>query len=243
MKNTIQKSILFVAILAGVFGTTDAFAMSTTWDVTSSGGGVYSGSGFGNTLTYTSDAEKLIVSSYADTGAGAAFETGKVTAWSVGLGTCNQAEGLYCGNPEHQVDNAGQHDWVLFLTNYTTSFDSITIDPYGTWDRDVSYWIGTINPSLDLSGYSYGDLAGLGFGAENQIDNSPSYQAITLALNGDVGNALLIGAQTGDQHCDIDRFKIRDLTTTPSSTVPEPATLMLFGTGLVGLIRSRRKNA
>ena len=212
-------------------------------------GGVTSGSSFGNSITFTSGDVTLKATSWADTGANDTFESARIRSWaSYGLGSCNRNEGSNCSNPEHQFDNYGDHDYALFVLTGGTSevlFNTITLDPYNTWDRDVSFWIGTIDPGLDLTGYDKMDLAMLGFGAQMDVFNSRSSAAIEIALNNISGNALLIAPnadQTSTYYRHVDRFKITGLEAEEMARVPEPATMFLFGGGLLGgaLIRKRR---
>jgi len=36
----------------------------------------------------------------------------------------------------------------------------------GVGDRDVSFWVGTVSPTVSLSGSTFGTLAALGFGPQ-----------------------------------------------------------------------------
>jgi hypothetical protein len=129
------------------------------------------------------------------------------------------------------VDNAGQHEFVLLRFSAPIDPTTVRIDPYGTYDRDVSYWAGHVNPSINLTGKAYGDLTGLGF--LNRVDSngtsSSSYRDVSIN-NPSAVNALLIGAKylgTGDGE---DRFKITKMS---GQTVPVPGTLLMFGFGMV----------
>ena len=81
------------------------------------------------------------------------FETAWIQRFSTGLGVCNRLEGSIssCVNTgvAHQVDNVGQQDLVLFLFDSPQALQSLTIDPYGVWDRDVSFWVGNVAPNAD----------------------------------------------------------------------------------------------
>ena len=115
---------------------------------------------------------------------------------------------------------------------------AVRIDPYGTYDRDVSYWVGNVNPSIDLTGQLYGDLGGLGFLSRIDSNGTASSSPRDVSISNPFSvNALLFGAKylgAGDGQ---DRFKI----TLVSAAVPVPSTLPLLGFGMLGLAWLRRK--
>jgi hypothetical protein len=108
---------------------------------------------------------------------------------------------------------------------------SAFVRTYSSADTDVSYFLGNTANPLALAGVGIGSLGGLGFGVE-QVDNSNA-GSNTVTINAGPFNSLLLGAQRGETN---DAFKIRTLTINYTPTVvPEPMTLSLLGTGLLGL--------
>jgi len=222
-------------------------AEASTWTF-ASGGNPYttSGTSYGDRLTFSKSSERLRVTAWSDTANAPknGFESAFLRRFSTGLGVCNRDEGSVTtcinGGLNHQVDNVSQQDLVLFLFDSPQAMQSLTVDPYGVWDRDVSFWVGTVSPSVSLSGATFGTLAALGFSAQINSYNTAGEAPLTLSLGGLVGNALLVGAlHPADGSAD--RFKIRSLVTTAgSSVVPAPAAVWLFLSALGSLAGLRR---
>lgn len=234
-----------ILITSAVLLTAATHAQAAVYDFTNPGtSSTEIGSGFGNAL----DFGDMTATAWATTGdpVGAnnsLLNNAQIQRFSTGLGVCNRSEGTNCSNPAHQVDNFGDDDYVLFLFDQQMTFDNIVIDPYGTWDRDVTYWIADVTNPIDLAGL---DPAALDFPGSTVFGDptfqyaGPSNQPLTINLLG-TGNALLFAAQAdaGDKYDD-DRFKITSLTAT---VVPVPAAVWLFGSGLLGLVGIARRKA
>src|SRR5580700_5798843 len=117
-------------------------------------GGVQSGSGFNNIRTYTNSGVTVTVTGWSVTGNGkTTFQDANVGQYSgLGLGECDQIETINCSSPNHQVDNATAYDFVLFQFSSPVTPSTVTIQPYGTWDRDVTYYTGNAATGLNLNG-------------------------------------------------------------------------------------------
>ena len=222
-------------------------AGASTWNFASGGtSAISTGSSYGNRVTFSQGLESLRATAWSNTGSTPQYSLEKAALgrFSTGLGVCNRDEGsvtsCISGSLLHQVDNVSQQDLVLFVFNSPQTMQSLTIDPYGVWDRDVSFWVGTVSPTLDLSGSTFASLAALGFGPQVNSLNSAGEAALTIGLGGLVGNALLVGALNPADGTP-DRFKIRSLVTTvPTSVVPVPPALWLFVSALGALAGVRR---
>jgi hypothetical protein len=221
-----------------------AVAASTTWDfrgLTAAPMGIIAPSGTSpNALTFTVDGHTVTASSWSDTGSGSTFEGATIDRYWTGLGSCATTELGDCINPvsgdsTHQVDNQDEQEWILFVFDETYNFESLVHSPFGDADRDASYWIGTIDPDQDLTGLTYSDLTGIGFG--DRIDTSADFGQGTVTINfdGAVGNAILIGAALGDID---DRMKIASVQ---ASVVPLPPSATLLLTALLGLAWYRKR--
>ncbi len=167
---------------------------------------------------------------------------GALGQYSPGLGVCDSVELTSgCGSPAHTVENAGNNDYVLFLFSSAVKITSVALTAYG--DTDATYWLGNVAGAASqlnlLTGATFAGLGGLGFGA--QQDDPGSTVSRTVALNSPSSwyNALLFGASSSGTN---DAFKILSVTVdnaSPISTVPEPTTVALLGTGVLALIVSR----
>ncbi len=238
-----QFRLLLPAILLAVNCQT---ALASTWDF-GSGGNSYmrSGSSYGNRLTFKQGTEKLRVTAWSDTANTpvGAFESAFLGQFSTGLGVCNRDEHIISrcisSSIDHQVDNVSDHDLLLFVFDAPQVLQSITIDPFGVWDRDVTFWVGTVSPTINLAGATFGTLAGFGFGNQVDLLNSAGEGPLTLSLGGLQGNALLVG---GLYPADFsaDRFKIRSIVSTAPSVIPVPAAAWLLLSALGSLVGLRR---
>ncbi len=181
----------------------------------------------------------------------AVFERSEVVQWSPGLGVKNPYE-FITDTPyvPFYVDNRDHYDFILFVFSESVEIKSVSVSPSaGTFDLDVSFWMGNVSGTPDLAGDSFADLAGLGFGARIDNDWYSSNASRTIGITSPDGgvNALLFGARVNGDST-FDRFKISTIgvTTIPQSPeniglVPEPgsAALLAFGAACLGFRRRR----
>lgn len=210
-----------VAVCTFLLGTSGvAGAAPITWNFTGSG----SEGSIGNERTFTAGGITVTANAWSY---GTSFQEARLGRWSTGVAVCGATE--TCSNPAHQVDNVGQHEFVLLRFDAPVDPLSVRIDPYGTYDRDASYWVGNVNSSIDLTGKGYGDLGGLGFLARNDSNGttSTSYRDVSISNPLSV-NALLFGAKYLGASDGEDRFKITKMS---GNAVPVPGTMLLFGLG------------
>jgi hypothetical protein len=179
------------------------------------------------------------------------LKAGSLGQYAQGLGVCNGGES--CTSPEHQVDNKGQLEFVLFQFSQNLTDISFVIDPSpdadanyagGTPDRDVTYWAGspTLGANL-LTDVNFGTMGTLFSGGRKTIDNGDGGGALTmnLATTGGIG-AVLFGPRDGLNGDDF--FKISSMSATKylvTSPVPEPSSIALLGTVAAGIVLHMRR--
>ena len=241
------RRLAAIALLSGILTAygTPSEAVLITWDFTATPS-ASSGSGYGNVYGFTAGGITVTVSSWGLTGNSmTTFQAAQVLSTAYGLGSCNQGEGVNCTS-DPRLDNVGQLEFLLFQFSAPVGLKQILINPKDTFDRDVSYWVGTYQTG-GLTGKGLSGLSGLGFGSLQSVPNSASSSPLTLSLTGNSVTSLLFGAQaalttcstsTTDPGCD--RFYIKSLTDDPVPT-PEPGTLLLLGSGLVGVTAFGRR--
>jgi hypothetical protein len=196
-------------------------------------------------------------------GYGTDFNDATLGLYDHGLGACES--GSDCSNPFHQVDNK-YIEWVAFQFSTPVTPSSVSLYSTDNSDTDIKYFwgsgtLGDLTPGGDGTGaadITYATLPGL-LGS-NTHDGTAAIQTVSLVTGGPV-SWLLLGADPSafttyacgylnKSTCyNYDKFKISGLTAEsgPGSggdkPVPEPASLLLLGTGLVGAARRMRRRS
>jgi hypothetical protein len=66
----------------------------------------------------------------------------------------------------------------------------VSIDPYGDYDRDVSYWVGNVATPLNLRNVGYHQVDDRDFGIRIDQANTAGSSAIDVPITGGRVNAL-----------------------------------------------------
>ncbi len=233
MKKTLQLLFATAALPLALAATPLTFNLT----------GSSSNGSIGNSRTYTNNGVTMTVTGWGLTGNGSTtLAPGAVGRWSTGIGVCNGSEGAGCSSPHHQVDNSGKFDFVMFQFSETVELGGVRLNPYGSYDTDVTYWAGMADGGLNLAGMTLSDLAGiLGLNGPTHDLTSNNGATRTVSMTTGAVNTLVFGATTLAGYTGNDYFKIEKLMgelhipppPPPPNEIPEPSTYALMGAGLL----------
>jgi len=196
------------------------------------------GSGDGNTRTFTSDGITVTATAFSLTGPGNTLQTSQLGEWAGwGLGVCNRNEGMNCASPDHQVSNENGADFVLFQFSSSIGPASITIQSYGGYDSDATFFAGNLSNG-NLTGDTLASLNSLGLGGAMSSNGNASTSPRTINISSSGDNAIFFGARAGGGDTTPDYFKIAGISSSTNfsqSPTPEPATLGMMGASLIAL--------
>lgn len=173
-----------------------------------------------------------------------------LTWYSGGYGICSTSPGdPNCRSPNHALDNSAAYESVLLSFGKAVTLSWLDIGwKYNDSDLSVLAYTGTGTPVLE--GASYGGLLGSGWTLIGQYSNVPVKTATThsLSFGTEVSSSYwLIGAYNSvfldNSWGESDYVKLLAVAgnTTPPGKVSEPAVMMLFATGLLGMLGLRRR--
>lgn len=226
IKVSIVLSALGLAIGSAAYATPLVFDYTT--------GNLGQGSG-NNSIVRTQGNETVTATAIGMTGNGnTTFQWATLGQYSgLGLGVCDQAE-QNCSAPQHEVDDSGALDFVMFHFSTAVTSVSITVTPVCNCDTNASYYAGNgLTPMGDT-------LLQLGASTSSTEASKDTTRTITLTGLGAGVNTVLFGASiTGSNNF----FKIESMSVVEGATTPEPATMGLAGAALIGLGLLRRKRS
>lgn len=190
-----------------------------------------------------------------------------LTMWSgSGLGMYNLDSCATNGNvancdasedqsPEHAVDNNGRYEMLMLSFSTSVALSGLRIGwQGGDSDMTVLAWTGPSGSSPSLTGQTWGGL-GSGWSVIGNYSNIVASTTTDNAINsGNVSSSYwLVGAYnnlaagtTSGLTANDDYVKIYSVTgnaAPPTTRVPEPGSLTLFGLAMVGLVSMRKRRS
>jgi hypothetical protein len=280
MKNSIVVALVAIAVVAAVpahattsgFDFTQCTTNSNYYGNAQTEAGTCGSAGYSNTSNQFSQSVTGIgtvtATAYTtgtgthDSGAAGTALTSATSAYvgqytGYGLGVCSVGDSGFssdgCTPPDHQVDNGGSYEFILFTFSTPVDLNTITLANFGGGslsDMDISYWV---NPSSEatIPAGATNVLCGAGGGAGTCPSVEGSGDGIGAGSMTDTVDltdvtTLLIGAYTASSDKGDTYFKIQGLGGvtdyhTGVSPTPQPATFGLIGLSLAGLGVLRRK--
>lgn len=210
-----------------------------------------------DTGAVTGSAPSATVGGYADNNGTGNLVSVTPTEYSGnGYGICSSTD-TNCDVPSHALDNVGNREALLLSFGSAVTLNSITIG-YMSGDSDITVlaYTGSGNPSTNgnLTGHSFSQLSTNGWsvigsygdlGVSTAKDISAQTSGITssywliAAYNSLIGGSCVSGV-CSDSNDYVKLYAIGG-TTGGGGKVPEPSALLLFGTGLMGLVGLRRR--
>ncbi len=182
---------IFICLGLGLCLTTAPFANATMVDFTT---GTSNDGTMGNSLCYNSSgastacngSQFLTVTAWGVTGnpnGNTTFQPGALGHYAgsnLGLGVCNAAQGTNCSSPNHEVDNSGHLDFVLFQFSGTVTAASVVLNPVCDCGfTDSTYYTGSATGTI--SGKSLATLGTVGFGSASPArTGGNSQQSVTI---------------------------------------------------------------
>lgn len=169
-----------------------------------------------------------------------------------GLSICDTSDPGYsggdCSYGEHQIDNHNGFDALLITFSTAVNLNTLNLTAFNgvngqsVADADLTYWV---NKSITTGTTTLTTL-----GSGSNVTNSGlgacgSGCSVSDSVNLTNVTSIIIAASTSNPDTTFDGFKVTSLAVSAASATPEPTSMAMLGSGLVGcglLLRRRKKN-